>query len=60
MTHAEYLEAHHKLTEDAYAQVNAFLGEDSFADAKATLVALRSALDALWEQRLASAGNGIQ
>lgn len=58
MTHAAYLERYVEITTPALAEIALLHGRGEFDEATAYLTALRTALDALWEQfkDVASAG----
>lgn len=55
MTHEQYLEAHHELSNAALAEIALMLGREDFADATTATTNLRTMLDDLWAQRVAVA-----
>lgn len=55
MTHADYLEQHHELSNAALGEIALMLGRQEYADATTAVTNLRSLLDALWEERRATA-----
>lgn len=60
MTHADYLEQHHELSNAGLTEVGLMLAAERYTDATTATTNLRAMLDALYDQRMISAGQGIQ
>lgn len=55
MTHDQYLEQHHELSNAALAEIALMQGRGEHEDAATAVTTLRALTDALWEQRRATA-----
>jgi hypothetical protein len=55
MTHAEYLEQHHELSNAGLSEIALMQGRGDYDDATTGITNLRAMLDALWELRRAAA-----
>lgn len=53
MTHEQYLEQHHELSNAGLSAIALMLGREEVDDATTALTNLRAALDALWQEHVA-------
>lgn len=59
MTHAEYLERHHELSNQGLTVIAFKLGQQQYEEATTATTNLRTMLDDLWEQRRLAAGREV-